>query len=296
MKDQCEMVPNDSFDVDRSIWYMMDQKSKDWAIRNFGEKPEWSQSAISEIEDQFRQVPRSMPESQDLLKFMRDECDFRVEHADGSFMDHLTFCRDYGLANYKTKSVVPLFLHSILGVGTNIIPMGNDKIPQLQELVTPADFRQIQAFPSIFRRVMTLELVNGLSEAVEQGRPLIEVSFCRLVDNEPLTLTMDELWTQLNYQLIHLLDFLPLTNWSNHVANSQFQVFARLLDLLTRAGQLQAQVAWNANDDGFSVRDMIAGELPGQAPARAFQRVMFEERSATMGHDMSFELGLASNI
>ena len=63
----------------------------------------------------------------------------------GSFMDHLTFCRDYCAAHYPGVSSTPyvhresvaalehfltaacdyrLFIHSIMGVGTNIFPMG----------------------------------------------------------------------------------------------------------------------------------------------------------------------------
>ena len=71
-------------------------------------------------DDASLKVPRSVEwdEYSSLLAFMRDECDFKTEHADGSFMDHLYFCRDYSTAHYKQQSPRVLFLHSILGVGT----------------------------------------------------------------------------------------------------------------------------------------------------------------------------------
>jgi len=35
---------------------------------------------------------------------------------DGSFLDHLTFCHDYGAVNYPSESPRVLFVHSIMGV------------------------------------------------------------------------------------------------------------------------------------------------------------------------------------
>ena len=39
-----------------------------------------------------------------ILDFMHAECDFNVEHADGSFLDHLNFCRDYSALHYPEVS------------------------------------------------------------------------------------------------------------------------------------------------------------------------------------------------
>ena len=46
-----------------------------------------------------------------------------------------------------------------------------------------------------------------------------------------------DLWIQLNYQLIHLVDFLPVSNWSVHADDTAFIVFRDLYDLLTQAGE-----------------------------------------------------------
>merc|ERR1712194_905653 len=183
--------------------------------------------------------PRPMPASPDLLNFMVNECDFKVEHADGSFMDHLTFCRDYCAHHYKSQSPTPLFIHSILGVGTNIFPMVKEKIPQLAKLVTPTEFTHIEAFPSILRIVNNFTLLDALSKANDRKQVVSGIRFHRLIDNEPLRLTGEQLWVHLNYQVIHTLDFLPVANWSEDGADGLFQVFSRTYDLLQRYGKLE---------------------------------------------------------
>lgn len=295
LKDDCVVVQDTGYDVEKSIFSVMDERTKE-AIKQNAKKPMWSDSAVSRVSRDFERVPRPLPESQELLNFMRDDCDFKIEHADGSFMDHLAFCRDYGAANYKSRSPTPLLLHSIMGVGTNIFPMEKAKLPRLKELVSPADFAHIQAFPSILRLVFGCELVDALAGSVARGERLSAVSFHRLMDNEPLRLTAEELWVQLNYQLIHLMDFLPLAHWSASMEHGQFQSFARLFDLLTRAGHLEADVAWHVSDGEFSMRDMIAGELPGQLEGRVATKGFQEERSGRIGHSLDFKLELASNM
>ena len=47
---------------------------------------------------------------------------------------------------------------------------------------------------------------------------------------------------QLNYQLIHLVDFIPVANWGTHANDTSFIVFRDLYDLLTQAGQREAQI------------------------------------------------------
>jgi hypothetical protein len=71
-----------------------------------------------------------------LFDFMENQCNFKMEHADGSFMDHLFFCRDFSAVHYPQISPKILFLHSILGVGTNFFPMEVGKVPMLKGLLT----------------------------------------------------------------------------------------------------------------------------------------------------------------
>ena len=51
---------------------------------------------LASIESAFAavSVPRSVSDDAPLFRFMAEECDFSLEHADGSFMDHLHFCAD----------------------------------------------------------------------------------------------------------------------------------------------------------------------------------------------------------
>ncbi len=55
-------------------------------------------------------------------------------------------------------------------------------------------------------------------------------------DNAELHLELDELWTQLNYQLIHLLDFLPVTHSDEAIHSGLFPIFIGTHAVLTRAG------------------------------------------------------------
>merc|ERR1719160_1745040 len=85
-------------------------------------RPYWNDDAVSKITSAYRQVPNSPPVNASLLEFMNTKCDFKVEHADGTFLDHLYFCYDYAVAHYPAESPLILFLHSILGAGTNYFP------------------------------------------------------------------------------------------------------------------------------------------------------------------------------
>lgn len=54
----------------------------------------------------------------------------------GSFLDHLQFCYEYSASYFKEHSPRVLFLHSILGVGTNIFPMKKEDEPALAAIVS----------------------------------------------------------------------------------------------------------------------------------------------------------------
>ena len=123
------------FDLDSTIFGSVTgllprtvQKSK-VAIELF-----WSDAAISRVEMLYAPVPPPPSYKSQILDFMNDECDFAIEHADGSFMDHLKFCHDYAVHNYKDVSPVPMLLHSIMGVGTNFFPMKIQQVGRLKEV------------------------------------------------------------------------------------------------------------------------------------------------------------------
>jgi len=48
----------------------------------------WRNEVIESIEEEYKEKIPSLPkQNKDILEFMRDDCDFLCEHADGSFMD-----------------------------------------------------------------------------------------------------------------------------------------------------------------------------------------------------------------
>jgi uncharacterized protein YbaA (DUF1428 family) len=65
-----------------------------------------------------------------------------------------------------------------------------------------------------------------------------------VIDNEPITISGEDLWIALNYQLIHLVDFLPVANWSVHQNDTSFILFRDLYDLLEKAGKREAIVGY----------------------------------------------------
>merc|ERR1712151_1143391 len=183
--------------------------------------------------------------------FMSDECDFACEHADGSFMDHLNFCHDYSALHFKGHSPRVLFLHSIMGVGTNVFPMGTDKLPQLESLLTPFEFSHVEAFPSVLRLLAEGSLLDMLSNRLDSLSELKQLAFHRVLDNKLVTMDADNFWIQLNYQLMHLLDFLPVACWGVNWDEPLMQVFLNLYQFLHNAGKLEAHVV----EPSFSTGD-----------------------------------------
>ena len=56
-----------------------------------------------------------------------------------------------------------------------------------------------------------------LLPALLEARAFSAVTFRRVIDNAPVRLSTEELWVQLNYQLVHLLDFLPAGDWETEI-------------------------------------------------------------------------------
>jgi hypothetical protein len=119
LADECIVVQDKDFDVENSIFGVLPEKMK-MAMAANQKKPYWSDGAIARADAAYADVAAVEEERKPLLQFMASECNFKLEHADGSFMDHLTFCRDYCAAHYPGVSSTPLFIHSIMGVGTNV--------------------------------------------------------------------------------------------------------------------------------------------------------------------------------
>src|SRR6185436_15541281 len=114
--------------------------------------------------------------SPQLMQFLVSECDFDVEHADGSFLDHLYFCFEYTVQHYPSQSPLVMFLHSILGTGTNTFAMTADKIPALRELMDPAVWKQVEAFPSVLRLLYAGPLRKELRDNLHRADAIKSIS------------------------------------------------------------------------------------------------------------------------
>ena len=237
--------PIEDFDLDRTIFQTLASPVARYVMaKRVGREVYWRDSAAQRVQEAYEATRRDHPLPDidpALVAFLVDECDFDVEHADGSFLDHLYFCFEYAVVHDPDHSPLVMFLHSILGTGTNTFAMTADKIPQLRELVDDFEFRHIEAFPSILRLLYT-DLLDVLFENRGRLDQLSEIRLHRVIDNQPIALSADDLWIALNFQLMHLVDFLPAANWTTHLNDTNFIVFRALHDLLSKVGKLSAKV------------------------------------------------------
>ena len=243
-----QVEPIANFDLNRTIFQTLEGAAPRFVIKTrIAKEAHWSSAAGAEVEQAYRaldigaKLPAIDPA---LLRFMVERCNFDVEHADGSFLDHLYFCFEYGAAHYPGQSPLVLLLHSILGTGTNTFAMKAELIPELRALMSPFDWKHVEAFPSVLRLLYDLPLRRELRSNLHRLDQLQSISFQRVIDNEDITLSAQDFWVQLNYQLIHLVDFLPVANWALHQNDTAFILFRDLYDLLETAGKRQAKLGY----------------------------------------------------
>lgn len=231
-----------------------------------------------------------------LLRFMVEECDFDVEHADGSFLDHLYYCFEYTSAHYPEGSPTVMLLHSILGTGTNTFAMDAAKLPTLRALLGQHDWLHVEAFPSVLRLLYDQPLREQLRANLDRLDGVRELRLRRVIDNAPITLGAADLWEALNYQLIHLTDFLPVANWGAWKADASFIVFRDLYDILERTGRLVARVGYTPGSgstelvgEHLSLAGRLTARIPVTLGAR-FAAASVRRFSARVGHDIGYEL------
>lgn len=257
-KVRIEPIPN--FDLDRTIFKTLEGRAARRIVAaRVGQEVIWEVREGEAVNRDYHRVSevKTLPEIDPaIIDFMVDECDFDVEHADGSFLDHLYFGFEYSALHFPGRSPQVMLLHSILGTGTNTFAMTADKIPALRERLTDFEWTHIEAFPSILRLLYDEPLRRELRANLARASQLESIDFRRVIDNEPVTMSGDELWTQLNYQLIHLVDFLPVANWKIHANDTSFILFRDLYDLLETAGKLDAAIDYEPG----SARLSLAGE------------------------------------
>ena len=300
-KVRVERIPN--FDLDRTIFKTLEGGAARYVMTTrVGKEAHWDAAATQAVQAEYAAARAAHPlpaVSPQLMQFLVSECDFDVEHADGSFLDHLYFCFEYTVQHYPGQSPLVMFLHSILGTGTNTFAMTADKIPVLRALMDPAVWKQVEAFPSVLRLLYAGPLRKELRDNLHRADAIKSISFHRVIDNEPITISGEDLWIALNYQLIHLVDFLPVANWSVHQNDTSFILFRDLYDLLEKAGKREAMVGYTPT----SAPRRVEGEPQGvgawlitQIPVSVSERMAaksvarFSER---IGHSLEYKIAWA---
>ena len=239
-----DITPISDFDLQKTIFSTLEGTFPRMVIKaKIAKEVRWDGSAAQRIDQDYTQAYTPLPEiNPNLISFMENECDFSMEHADGSFLDHLFFCYEYSHHHYPQHSALVSFLHSIMGTATNTFAMKLEKLPLLAELISDFELRHVQAFPSILRLISDNHLLEELTEQHKRLDQLEAVSFYRVIDNTPCRLEKEDLWIQLNYHLMHFVDFLPAANWQTHFSDPVLQTFQKLSSFLDLIGQRQAKV------------------------------------------------------
>lgn len=300
-KVRVEPIPD--FDLDRTIFKTLEGKAARFVVTaRVGKEARWDVDSARSVQAEYEaaRARHPLPEvSAELMQFLVSECDFDVEHADGSFLDHLYFCFEYTVQHYPGQSPLVMLLHSILGTGTNTFAMRAEKIPALRKLLAASDWAQIEAFPSVLRLLYAGTLREELRKHLHRPDEIASISFHRVIDNAPITISGKDLWVALNYQLIHLVDFLPVANWSVHQNDTSFILFRDLYDLLERAGKRGATVGYvpttqprrregEPQDVGTWLTTLIPVSLSERMAAKSVAR--FSER---IGHSLKYKIAWA---
>lgn len=295
--------PIQNFDLNRTIFKTLEGKAARFVMTTrVGKEASWDEAASRTVQAEYATaraahlLPAVNPE---LMSFLVNECDFNVEHADGSFLDHLYFCFEYSVQHYPQHSALVMLLHSILGTGTNTFAMTADKIPTLRPLMTPWEWTQVEAFPSVLRLLYAGPLRRELRDSAYRSEKLASITFHRVIDNQPITLSGEDFWIALNYQLIHLVDFLPVANWSTHQNDTSFILFRDLYDLLEKTGKREAVVGYTPSSGtrkpegepqglGEWLTTLIPVSVSERMAAKSVAR--FSER---IGHSLDYQINWA---
>jgi hypothetical protein len=294
-----KVEPMADFDMGRTIFGGLQGVARRVMREKLAKNTLWDATVAGDVEAAYAAAQSAHPTpgiDPKLIQFMKDECDFSMEHADGSFLEHLRFCHDYAARHYPGHSPKVALLHSILGTATNTFAMKADKLPRLKALLTEFEAIHVEAFPSVLRL-----LYSGLLDELEQNLhrlDKLDALHChRVIDNEPLRIDAADVWINLNYHLMHFVDFMPSANWSTHRSDPLLQMFERLSSLLDRAGQRQAKVEVRFPDTSTApvgetqtLFGRFSGLLLTPALKLALARKSIQRYSEQCGHSLSYQL------
>lgn len=294
------VVPMANFDMGKTIFGGLQGTVPRLVMRDkLTKEPFWSDTAVADIETAYSnaEVERPTPEvDPDLIAFMETECDFSMEHADGTFLEHLVFCHDYSARHYPEHSPNVALLHSILGTATNTFAMSVDKLPQLRERLTDFEALHVEAFPSLIRLFYDQGLLAELTANLHRLEELEALHCHRVIDNAPLVLDAENLWIQLNYHLMHFVDFMPAANWGLRRNDPLLLQFQQLSTFLDRANLRQATVDVTfptgpvpAVGESPTLVGRLSGALPASLTLKLAKKTI-RQYSAEIGHQLDYRL------
>jgi hypothetical protein len=296
-----ERMPD--FDMKRTIFGALSGLPAKFMEEKLAKEPVWNDADAAAVEAAYVDAEASEPAptiDQRLIDFMVEECDFSMEHADGTFLEHLVFCHDYAARHYPQHSPNVALLHSILGTATNTFAMEPAKIPKLKELLTDFEALHVEVFPSTLRLFYDGAFLDELEANIHRLDKLKALRLNRVIDNEPLTIDAENMWINLNFHLMHFVDFMPAANWSTHAADPLLQMFERLSNLMDRAGKREAHVAVTFPDgktpavgETRTTFGRITGILPASITMKLAKKSI-TEYSELAGHDLSYRLAWTS--
>lgn len=294
------VTPQKNFDINRTIFQTLEGSLQRFVMSTrIAKDVEFQSPSAQGIQKRYEEqrasteLPTVDPA---LIQFLINECNFDVEHAEGSFLDHLYFGFEYCVQHYPQHSPIVMLLHSILGTGTNTFAMDASKIPALKPLVTDFEWRHIEAFPSILRLLYDGKLRQELHANAHRPQSLREIRFHRVIDNAPITMSGEDFWIQMNYQIMHVIDFLPVANWSAHHSDNSFILFRDLHDIMTKSNTLEARIDYTpfsgprtfVNEEaGFAGRllSIVPDTVVDRTAARSVRN--FSER---IGHSLEYSI------
>lgn len=294
------LVPIADFDLGRTIFSTLEGTLPRMVVRSkIANTVYWNDETAGAIETEYQQALEESPRTPikpALIAFMNTECDFAVEHADGSFLEHLLFCYDYTIRHFPKYSPNVMLLHSILGTGTNTFAMAANKIPKLREMLTEFEMLHVEAFPSVLRLLYDQELLTELQTNVHRLDALQSIRFHRVIDNQPIQMSAEDFWIQLNYQMIHFVDFLPVANWVLHSSDPIFQNTFDLYQFLKQHDKLWATVALERPDGPKTTAGepkTFGGLLSSLIPAKKKKTIAkksIQQYSKSIDHSLEYTL------
>ena len=99
-----------------------------------------------------------------------------------AFLDHLQFGYIFCAIHMPQHSPLPMFLHSIMGVGTNLFPMQLEQQDRLASFLSQDELDHISVFPTALRLInggMLLDRLEKMSN--EELLEIDEFTCCRVI-------------------------------------------------------------------------------------------------------------------